>query len=298
MADPSDTSLSFYTKATPAQWSYVLSKYQEVLKLKAAQRRKKGGPEELIRLDAWYHEQLPTIIHSRKQPHITHEELIQITKWKLIRGKFRPCLMDLVRINTETAVLKASKKAFRKIPNMTKAINALTCLKGIGPASASAILAAGYPEHAPFMADESMLSTPGIETTDSTLAEYVNYTAQIKACSDRLNEHDKETKWTPHKVELALWTHFLARELKPSILDDLPKSDEDATPNGKSSNNHSDKDKSEDHDALKQIDQDDSSNEPVNKNIYNAHLNIGEDSEISNSSLEATDEPPSKKPCI
>ncbi|XP_023214137.1 uncharacterized protein LOC111618193 [Centruroides sculpturatus] len=205
--------------------------------------------------------------------------------------------MDLVRINTETAVLKASKKAFRKVPNITKAINALTCLKGIGPASASAILAAGYPEHAPFMADESMLSTPGIETTDYTLAEYVNYTAQIKACSDRLNEHDKETKWTPHKVELALWTHFLARELKPSILDDLPKYDEDATPNGKSSSNHSDKDKSV-RDALKQLDQDDSSNEPVDKNIYNAHLNIGEDSEVSNSSLEATDEPPSKKPCI
>ncbi|KAH6942362.1 hypothetical protein HPB50_004179 [Hyalomma asiaticum] len=53
MAEPSDTTLTFFTKATPSQWSYVLSLYKEVLKQKAALRTKKGGPEELIKLDAW-----------------------------------------------------------------------------------------------------------------------------------------------------------------------------------------------------------------------------------------------------
>ena len=55
MADPSDSSLAFFTKATSDQWSFVLKLYSEVLRLKAQATRdgKKGGPEELIKLDTW-----------------------------------------------------------------------------------------------------------------------------------------------------------------------------------------------------------------------------------------------------
>uniref|UniRef100_G3MMC7 Uncharacterized protein n=2 Tax=Amblyomma TaxID=6942 RepID=G3MMC7_AMBMU len=223
MAEPSDTTLTFFTKATPSQWSYVLSLYKEVLKQKAALRTKKGGPEELIKLDAWYQEQLPKVIQSRKDKHLVHEELVKIMKWKLMRGKYRPQLLDLVRINTELAVKSTSKKAFRKLPNLSGAITALTNLKGIGPATASAILAAAFPEQAPYMADESMLSTPGVEATDYTLAEYLNYAERIKTCTEQLAKKDPESTWTPHKVELVLWAHYVARELKPSLLDDLSK---------------------------------------------------------------------------
>lgn len=69
--------------------------------------------------------------------YVTHEELVQITKWKLFRGKTRPRLLDLVRINTELAVKQATQKAFKKLPNLSSAITALTNLKGIGPATAS-----------------------------------------------------------------------------------------------------------------------------------------------------------------
>lgn len=144
-------------------------------------------------------------------------------KWKLMRGKYRPQLLDLVRINTELAVKSTSKKAFRKLPNLSGAITALTNLKGIGPATASAILAAAFPEQAPYMADESMLSTPGVEATDYTLAEYLNYAERIKTCTEQLAEKDPNSTWTPHKVELVLWAHYVARELKPSLLDDLSK---------------------------------------------------------------------------
>jgi hypothetical protein len=55
MAEPNDSSLAFFSKATAKQWSYILSLYKDVLKLKAEQRStKKGGPEELIKLDTWY----------------------------------------------------------------------------------------------------------------------------------------------------------------------------------------------------------------------------------------------------
>lgn len=55
----------------------------------------------------------------------------------------------------------------------------------------SAILAAAFPDEVPFMADESMLSTPGIEATDYTLAEYLNYAEHIKACAERLKKLGK-----------------------------------------------------------------------------------------------------------
>ena len=55
MADKKDSSLVFFSKATSNQWSYVLSLYSEVLKVRAQQTRgtKKGGPQELIKLDNW-----------------------------------------------------------------------------------------------------------------------------------------------------------------------------------------------------------------------------------------------------
>ncbi|CAN8008479.1 unnamed protein product [Ixodes pacificus] len=235
MAEANDTTLTFFSKATPNQWSYVLSLYKEVLKQKAALRTKKGGPEELIKLDAWYQEQLPKTIQARKDKHLVHEELVKIMKWKLMRGKYRPQLLDLVRINTELAVKSTSKKAFRKLPNLSGAITALTNLKGIGPATASAILAAAFPEQAPYMADESMLSTPGVEATDYTLAEYLNYAERIKTCTDQLAQKDPEGKWTPHKVELVLWAHYVARELKPSLLEDISSHKDKGTSNGNSS---------------------------------------------------------------
>lgn len=139
-----------------------------------------------------FQETLGKTIHSRKEPHVTHEELVQITKWKLIRGKNRPRLLDLVRINTELAVSQATKKAFKKVAkDLNSAINALTNLKGIGPQTASAVLCAGYPEHCPFMADEAMLATPGVEASDYTLAEFVNFATQIKSCTEKLKELGK-----------------------------------------------------------------------------------------------------------
>ncbi|XP_054712255.1 uncharacterized protein LOC129221904 [Uloborus diversus] len=323
MAEATDSGPVFFTKATPEQWSYVLSQYKEVLKERAAKRTKKGGPEELIRLDTWYQEQLPKIIQSRKPPHIVHEELIQIVKWKLMRGKFRPRLTDLVRINTETAVLQISKKAFRKPPKeLSQAITALTNLKGVGPATASAILAAAFPDDVPYMADESMLSTPGIEATDYTLAEYLNYAEHIKACSDRLKKLDPKSDWTPHKVELTLWTHYLAKELKPSVLDGLPKASikTDASENGEhnddsvAENGNGDEPSSDAVVPNPQISTDDEKEIPSEENTNDSNADSGKENvgdsgdavDDENETCEETaaaeksppDEPPAKKLCV
>lgn len=55
-------------------------------------------------------------------------------------GKYRPKMLDLVRINTETSVLNITRKAFKKLShqkNLQQAISMLVNLKGIGPSTAS-----------------------------------------------------------------------------------------------------------------------------------------------------------------
>ena len=46
------------------------------------------------------------------------------------------------------------------------------------------------------------------------------------------------TCWSPHRVELALWTHYVASELQPELLDSIPNGTTATHSNGneKSSN--------------------------------------------------------------
>ncbi|KAI5393784.1 hypothetical protein KIW84_060774 [Lathyrus oleraceus] len=58
-------------------------------------------------------------------------------------------------VEKEDAVVKrASEKAFESLPDVEKAISELSALKGVGPATAFAVLAAFAPNLTPFMSDE------------------------------------------------------------------------------------------------------------------------------------------------
>lgn len=247
MTSVKDTA-SFFVNGSSNQFDFVLALYPQVLKLKAQNKCKK--PDELIRLDDWYQNKLPQLIKKRgKERFLVHEELVQTMKWKQTRGKFFPQLSYLIKVNTPRAVQAETKKAFKKLPNLEQAITALSNLKGVGTTMASALLAAAAPETAPFMADECLMAIPEIEGIDYTTREYMNFVQHIQATTDRLNEevhgpvsssknaegsNDEdsgdvpkvEKKWSPHNVELALWTHYVARELQPDLLDDMPAATE------------------------------------------------------------------------
>lgn len=233
----------FFANGTSAQFEYMLGLYPEVLKLKADNRGAGKKPEKLIRLDDWYQNKLPLLIKKRgKDAFLEHEELVQTMEWKQTRGKFYPQLTHLIKINTPRAVMMETKKAFRKLPNLEQALNALNNLKGVGITMASALLAAASPETAPFMADECLNAIPEFDTIDYTAKEYLRFVTHIQTTMDRLNkEHhgaegekaaeseengaeDKPKKWTAHSVELAVWAHSIANELQPELLKGMPDS--------------------------------------------------------------------------
>ena len=154
-------------------WKEALSSYST--------RLESLNKPNLISFDDFYRNQLPPILRNRNpNPYITTAELSKLMQWKLTRGKWRyslslslflnfikciinnvwilfflrPRLLDFVSSLDEAAVKSASEKAFQSLPDVSKAVSELTVLKGVGPATASAVLAAYAPDVAPFMSDE------------------------------------------------------------------------------------------------------------------------------------------------
>lgn len=240
----------FFCQGNARQFDYVLKLYPQVLKMKAEDKKK---PEELIKLDDWYQNELPKKIKQRgRDAHLIHEELVQCMKWKQSRGKYYPQLSYLIKVNTPRAVVMETKKAFRKLPNIEQAITALSNLKGVGTTMASALLAAAIPEAAPFMADEVLQAIPDIEGIDYTTREYLKLVTHIESTRNRLNSECGGEEWTAHSVELAVWTHSVASDMKPELLEDLPPSNPHSaaalatSDNGTNGNSHSDEKSSDD----------------------------------------------------
>lgn len=235
-------STNFFQNGNSAQFEYMLNLYPQVLKVKADNKGVEKKKDRLIRLDDWYQNTLPKLIAKRgpKDRHLLHEELCQTMEWKQNRGKHYPQLTHLIKVNTPRAVLMETKKAFRKLPNLEAALNALSNLKGVGITMASALLAAVAPDIAPFMADECLMAIPDFESIDYTAKEYLKFAATIQETVDRLNKEfhgqepesngaeengePKPKKWTAHGVELSLWAHSVASDLQPELLKDMPES--------------------------------------------------------------------------
>ncbi|EEF52229.1 uncharacterized protein LOC8265244 [Ricinus communis] len=159
----------------------------------------------LISLDEFYRIQLPSLIQKRNpNPYITTPELSKLMQWKLSRGKWRPRLLDYVSSLDEEIVKSASQKAFQSLPDVSKAVTELTVLKGVGPATASAVLAAYAPDVAPFMSDEAMEAALG-SSKDYTLKQYLSFVDKLQTKAKELSSN--EDSFTPSDVETALWSY-------------------------------------------------------------------------------------------
>lgn len=92
-----------------------------------------------------------------------------------------------------------------------KAMSTLTRLKGIGPATASAILSLADPSgQCPFLSDEAMHAFDLVNKAgklDYTIGNWNKLRELSEAKSDSLNKKSEkeEFQWTPALVERALW---------------------------------------------------------------------------------------------
>ncbi|KAL3899593.1 MAG: hypothetical protein SGARI_006423 [Bacillariaceae sp.] len=152
---------------------------------------------------------------TNKNSCITKEELLLVVKWKFLVGKPRYALMKHLLSNTEKDVNAHSAATFeiaKTLPDGTtkisdgkqtetikKALEALTNLKGVGPATASAVLALVRPDVFGYMYDES------IESVGLKRAYNVKTYLELNARCMEIVTTRLGSDWTPSRVSKTLW---------------------------------------------------------------------------------------------
>ncbi|XP_078177657.1 DNA binding protein [Carex rostrata] len=185
-----------FSSCDRARWKAELEAYDSRLESLAK--------ADFVSLDSFYRKDLPLLLCQRDpDPFLNKPELVRLMKWKLSRGKWRPRLLDFVSSLGEKEVELASKKAFASLPDLSKAISNLTVLKGVGPATASAILAVYAPDIAPFMSDEALMEAMG-SAKEYTLKQYIPFAEKLQKKAEELSGEGE--CFTASDVERALWS--------------------------------------------------------------------------------------------
>jgi hypothetical protein len=179
------------------EWQAALDSYADVIR---AQNVK--GLEEV---DEWYRGEFPRLLAGRDPAFVTREELEQAARWKMKRGVWRERNRLLVISNPAGEVRKAARAAFAAIPDPRLPVALLSELKGVGPATSSAVLAASRPDLYPFFDELVAAQIPGLGPTAFTAAYYQRYAARLRERAAELDRACGQGLWTAHAVGQALW---------------------------------------------------------------------------------------------
>lgn len=188
------TTTDLFHTDDPAAWTAALARYEQVIEAMDVPR--------LVELDRFFREELPARIAARAPAHVTLDELAAATEWKMKRGTWRARNLLLVTGNPEQAVREASEAAFALVPDPRKPVARLAELDGVGPATASAILAAHRPDLYPFF-DEIVaaeVTDPPLGPVAFTLPYYLRYAARLRERAASLGPG-----FTPQMVSQALF---------------------------------------------------------------------------------------------
>lgn len=197
--------MTLWSRDDVASWRSALALYAS----SCAQRARAREASRLVDLDAWYQGALPATLGARAPAYVTADELARVTEWKMKRGKYRARNLTLVRGNAEADVRLRSEAAFAAMPDPRRPIAELASLAGVGPATASAVLAALRPDVYPFFDEVIAAQIPRLGEVAFTTPYYLRYAEQLRARAAALGP-----PWTAHAVGQALWaaaTHRASR---------------------------------------------------------------------------------------
>ena len=175
-----------------ATWQVALDQYPDVV---SAQ-----GVPQLEPLDTWYRTALPSLIAARTQPYLTHDEMVRITEWKMHRGVWRAPNLVRVKSNDPPLVIDVTSRGLALVPHPTKPVKEIATLDGVGPATASAVVAAFAPAVYPFFDELVAAQVPNLGSVAWTLSYYARYAEALRARAALLGDG-----WMPVMVERALW---------------------------------------------------------------------------------------------
>lgn len=170
------------------------------------------GNEKLSNLDRWFREELPLSILTRDPHCIYADDLQGIAAWKMHRGVWRERNRQLVAGNPPEKVEEVSREAFAAVSHeLSRApVATLSTLSGVGPATASAALAAYAPHVYPFFDELVAAFIHDLGPVAFTIPYYMKYAAALRERAHLLNSRCSNVPasgWTAHDVAQALWAH-------------------------------------------------------------------------------------------
>ncbi len=189
--------MNLWSSENCADWHTALKEYPTVI-----ERQSVRG---LAELDAWYRNEFATELAAREPAYITREELERVTRWKMQRGVWRERNRLLVAGNDRREVKRLSREALAAIPDPRQPITILSRLAGVGPATASAVLAAFRPDMYPFFDELVAAQIPGLGPVSFTAPYYQRYAARLRERAEALNKTCGHQAWTAHALSQALW---------------------------------------------------------------------------------------------
>ena len=107
--------------------------------------------------------------------------------WKMHRGSWRERNRQLIAAIPPEKVEEVSREAFAAIPDPRKPVAILSTLPGVGPATASAALAAYAPHIYPFFDELVAAFIPGLGPVAFTMPYYLKYASALRERADLLN---------------------------------------------------------------------------------------------------------------
>ena len=193
-----------------SRWNAALKSYEDML-------HKKGGAA-LVQLDSKLH----TLANSNDR-WVTKDQLMSVViPWKFGKGKPRNALKPLLQSNSDESVVDCSKRAIKLVTagvaddtNVEKndlvkdSIDELCNLRGVGPATASAILSVYHPNQFVFMDDEVIEALyEGKRGYTLKIYEVVNERCGeiCKELNSQVTDGDTNKVWTRCEVGKVLWT--------------------------------------------------------------------------------------------
>ncbi len=170
---------------------------------------------QLPEIDAWYRNELPRLLTPRNPAHVTKDEFLEILRWKMKRGDWRE--YNRIRIaNTDARVIQnaaqagltAARDLDTNVPTASKEykrpIQIVCELDGVGPATASALLAAYRPDLYPFFDEWIGKQIEGLEKVAFTPAYYWKYADALRTKAKELQKRCG-AEWNAQEVGQALW---------------------------------------------------------------------------------------------
>lgn len=199
--------MKLFAQKKCAAWNDALEQYEGLILAHAV--------NQLPEIDAWYRNELPRVIAARKPAYVTKAEFLEILRWKMKRGDWRET-NRLRIVNTDAREIeRAARESFAAARDLDTAlataskeykrpIQILCELDGVGPATASAALAAYRPDLYPFFDEWIAREIPDLGKVAFTASYYWKFADALRAQARALQKKCGAA-WHAQDVGQALW---------------------------------------------------------------------------------------------